>query len=97
MGKYKFEVDLDEVWKQKGDLSFVVGINEKVNPNKVRTALDQISSNIGYATYLENLNILVCVTDDQTWKEKFNGKIPEGLEKMVYVIHENIVHRVPKR
>ncbi len=85
----KFEVDNKEVLGQKGDFYFVVGIFEKVDPNKVRTALDKISQNIGYATYMSNLNVLVCVTDDATWKNKFNGKVPEGLEKMVYAISKN--------
>lgn len=87
--KYQFTVDSKEVFRQKGDFSFIVGIEEEVDPNEVRTALDKISPKIGYANYLANLNILVCVTDDDTWKEKFNGKIPEGLEKMIYSISKN--------
>ena len=87
--RYEFTVDDREVLAQKGDFSFVVGITKGVDPNNVRTALDQISPNIGYATYLSMLNNLVCVTDQKTWAEQFGGKIPTGLEKLVYSIHPN--------
>ena len=87
--KYEFTVDSKEVLAQKGDFSFVVGVEKGVDPNQVRTALDQISPNIGYATYMSMLNNLVCVTDQKTWAEQFGGKIPTGLEKLVYSIHPN--------
>ncbi|MDO8510734.1 MAG: hypothetical protein Q7S55_01060 [Nanoarchaeota archaeon] len=88
--RYEFTVDSKEVLAQKGDFSFVVGITKGVDPNQVRSALDQISPNIGYATYMRVLNNLGCVTDQKTWAEQFGGKIPPGLEKLVYSIHPNI-------
>lgn len=87
--RYEFTVDGKEALDQKGDFSFVVGIERGVDPNQVRTALDQISPNIGYATYMRMLHNLVCVTDQKTWAEQFGGKIPAGLEKLVYSIHPN--------
>lgn len=87
--EYKFSLDSKEVLAKKGDYSFRIGIKEGVDPNKVRTLMDKISPNIGYSNYLPHLNYLICVTDDQTWKEKFDGNIPEGLEKLVNGIYLN--------
>ena len=73
--RYTFKVDPDEVLQQKGDVVFIMGLNKNVDPNAVKLTLEEMSADVGYATYMENLRILVCVTNQATYERAFQTQL----------------------
>ena len=72
---YTFKVDPDEVLQQKGDVVFIMGLNENVDPNAVKSTLEEMSADVGYATYMKNIRRLVCVTNQATYERAFQTQL----------------------
>ena len=73
--RYTFKVDPDEVLQQKGDVVFIMGLNKNVDPNAVKSTLEEMSADVGYATYMEHIRILVCVTNQATYEGAFQTQL----------------------
>lgn len=72
---YSFEVDSDEVLKKKGDVVFVMNLHEGADPNKVKSKLEELSAEVGYANYMKHLGALVCVTNQTTYERIFETQL----------------------
>lgn len=72
---HEFNVDSQEVWEEKGDVFFVMGLGEQADPNDVKSRLEKMSANVGYVTYMKHINILICVTDRATYEGTFQTQL----------------------
>lgn len=72
---YEFNVDSQEVWEEKGDAFFVMGLHGHVDPNEVKSELEKMSANVGYVTYMKHINLLICVTDRATYERTFQTQL----------------------
>jgi len=83
MKQYKFNPDPKDVCDSKGDVSFMVSLEDNVDPNNVRKGLEKLTDNIGYSVYSWVGQSITCRTDKDTYenKEVFDGELEHDEEK----------------
>ncbi len=74
----KFLPDHDLTLRNKGDVSFIIGLNQGVDPNDIRDTLGMLTSDIGYSSYMTVTSALVCVTDRKTYQDIFKTTLQHG-------------------
>ncbi len=79
--KYEFTLDSEETLNQKGDVEFIMGLEGNVDPNKVKTTLENLAADVGYVTYVGMTGLLVCKTDKQTYERVFQTQLEHDQKK----------------
>jgi len=73
--KYEFTVDGKEVLEQKGNVEFLIALEDNVDPNQVRSALEKMSADVGYMRYFSEIGVLSCKTDKATYERTFQTQL----------------------
>lgn len=81
MKKYKFNSDSKEVYDAKGDVSFMISLEDNIDPNVVRNGLEKLTDNIGYGKYFWTGKSIVCMTDKDTYETMFNSELEHDENK----------------